>query len=253
MKTNFSITSKSSPSGCHAFPKGSNFTVSIYVQGCLCDSLWLYIGNDERVIINSKVPFVNSVRSNSFFANITLNTKDLGDCDGLYFCHFEFITDGRRYYAAYDANEKCYLEDHFVDETQILVYDEKYAVPEWLYGGSMYQIFPDRFARGGEIIRHEDAVYDENWENGIPEHPAYPGAAFPNNTHFGGSLFGVAEKLDYLVSLGVNCIYLNPIFEAYSNHKYDTADFLKVDRSFGGEKALAKLIKEAHSDCSFGL
>ena len=62
---------------------------------------------------------------------------------------------------------------------------------------------------------------------------------------FGGNLWGVAEKLDYLKSLGVGVIYLNPIFKAYSNHKYDTADYMTVDKGFGGEKALLKLIENA--------
>ncbi len=246
MKVNFSITSNSSPSGCHAFPKGSDFKVSISVSGTLCEHLWFYIGNDDRVILSTEVPFDNSPDTNGFFAEIKLNTRDLDDRDGLYFCHFEFVSNGRRYFAAFDSNENCYLADHFVNEAQILVYDEKYASPDWLFGGNIYQIFPDRFARAGKINLRSDAVYDGNWENGIPEHPTKCGEAFPNNTHFGGSLYGVISRLDYLASLGINCIYLNPIFEAFSNHKYDTADFLKVDRTFGGEEALKELIEQAH-------
>jgi glycosidase len=52
---------------------------------------------------------------------------------------------------------------------------------------------------------------------------------------FGGNLRGIEEKLDYLQALGVGCIYLSPIFEAYSNHKYDTGDYMKIDAMFGGE------------------
>ncbi len=247
MKVNFSITSNSSPSGCHAFPRGSNFTVSISVIGAKCEKLWFYIGNDERVIMEREVPFEDQSALLGFNSSITLNTKDLSKEDGLYFCHFEFIADGRRYYTAFDDNENCYLSDHFVDEAQILVYNENYAIPEWIFGGSIYQIFPDRFARGGKVQRRTDAVYDEDWENGIPEHPEYPGAAFLNNTHFGGTLYGVVDRLPYLKSLGINCIYLNPIFEAFSCHKYDTANFLAVDKSFGGDEALALLIRKAHT------
>ncbi|MBQ4316841.1 MAG: glycoside hydrolase family 13 protein, partial [Clostridia bacterium] len=181
-----------------------------------------------------------------FTLRYDLDTVDILSQDGLYFCHFEFVDNGVRYYTAFDEREVCYLDTHFVNETQILVYDEKYESPEWLNGGVMYQIFPDRFSRGGEVTRRDDANYDEDWENGIPEYPKVRGEAFPNNTHFGGTLYGVADRMDYLSSLGVNCIYLNPIFEAYSNHKYDTADFLKVDKSFGGDKGLQYLIDKAH-------
>lgn len=240
----FQITSAGTPKGCHAVRSGSDVTVSLSVNNLGCDQIWFYIGNDEKVI------FARELSANRlgdcFSAQISFNTNELGAKDGLYFCHFEFVFNGKRYYTAFDYGENCYLAESFVNECQLLVYNEEYALPNWLYGGVIYQIFPDRFAKGGSVERRSDAVYNEDWENGIPEHPQKGGEAFPNNTHFGGTLYGVAEKLDYLVSLGVNCIYLNPIFEAYSCHKYDTADFLAVDKSFGGDKALQTLIDEAH-------
>lgn len=239
------VKSNGAPKGCHAFKSGSDFTVTLSVSGACCDNAWFYIGNDERVIMGREVPYSNY--DCGFSAEITLNTAELGAPDGLYFCHFEFTAFGKRFYTAFDHNENCYLSEHFINEMQILVYNEKYEIPRWLFGGSIYQIFPDRFARGGECEKREDAVYDPDWETGIPEFPSRAGEAFPNNKHFGGSLYGVVEKLDYLQSLGVSCIYLNPIFEAYSCHKYDTANFLAVDRSFGGDKALQELIDKAHA------
>ena len=62
---------------------------------------------------------------------------------------------------------------------------------------------------------------------------------------FGGNLWGVAEKLDYLKSMGVGVIYLNPIFKAYSNHKYDTADYYEIDSMFGGREAFMHLLSKA--------
>jgi len=87
-----------------------------------------------------------------------------------------------------------------------------------------------------------------DWENGIPQYPIYPGAHLTNHVHFGGNLWGVAEKLDYLETLGVKTIYLSPIFEAYSNHKYDTGDYMTVDGGFGGVPALDHLIEKAAFD-----
>ena len=243
MNLNFKITSKASPSGNHTFPKGSEISITLSAD-VNCQSVWFYLGNDECVFIQREVEALRL--ASSFSCAVLLTESDFPSDDGLYFCHFEFISNGVRYYTAFDESGNCYAETKFVNEAQILIYDEKYASPEWLSGKIMYQIFPDRFARGGECEKREDAIYNCDWENGIPEYPTVRGDSFPNNTHFGGSLYGVAEKLPYLKELGIGCIYLNPIFSAYSNHKYDTADFLSVDKSFGGDKALSHLIDTAH-------
>ncbi|MBO5786257.1 MAG: glycoside hydrolase family 13 protein [Clostridia bacterium] len=241
----FDIESKSTPSGNHTFPKGSEINIKLTVCESGAERVFFYLGNDDRVFIEREVEF--ETNGSSFSCAVRLDESSFPTADGLYFCHFEFISNGTRYYTAFDCGGNCYIDTRFVNEAQILIYNEEYVSPEWLFGGAMYQIFPDRFARGGEVIRREDTVYNEDWENGIPEYPEIRGDSFPNNTHFGGTLWGVADRLDYIESLGVNCIYLNPIFEAYSNHKYDTADFLSVDKSFGGDKALANLIEKAHS------
>ena len=243
MNLNFNITSKASPSGNHAFPKGSEISITLSAD-VQCQSAFFYLGNDERVFIQREIEVNN--QASSFSCAVLLTEKDFPTDDGLYFCHFEFISNGVRYYTAFDHSGNCYADTRFVNEAQMLIYNEKYSSPEWLKGSVMYQIFPDRFAKGGECEKREDAIYNDDWENGIPEYPAVRGDSFPNNTHFGGSLYGVAEKLPYLKELGIGCIYLNPIFSAYSNHKYDTADFLSVDKSFGGDSALAHLIEQAH-------
>lgn len=128
---------------------------------------------------------------------------------------------------------------------QLLLADFANDAPRWIYGTTIYHIFVDRFFRSGKNSPRADAVFIEDFENGIPEYPEYPGAPLENNTFFGGDLDGVTEKLDRIAKLGVGCIYLSPIFEAYSNHKYDTGDYLTVDAAFGGEEALVRLIKEA--------
>lgn len=118
-----------------------------------------------------------------------------------------------------------------------------YQEPKKILGGVIYHIFVDRFRRGGPSETPDGArvIYGE-WKK-IPEYPEYPGAPLKNNTFYGGTLWGIIEKLDYISSLGVSAIYLSPIFKAASNHKYDTADYMTVDPIFGGEKALEALIK----------
>ena len=118
--------------------------------------------------------------------------------------------------------------------------------PRGFAGGMMYHIFVDRFARGGDVPLRADAILEQDWYNGIPQYADCPGGYVENNLFFGGTLWGVADKLDYLASLGVTVLYLSPIFEAYSNHKYDTGDYRKVDEMFGGDEAFDHLIAQAH-------
>ncbi len=130
---------------------------------------------------------------------------------------------------------------------QITVYTKDYKTPEWLKNGVMYQIFVDRFAKSDKFDNsslRSDIIY-RNWGEMPYYLPEQFGGEYLANDFFGGSLAGVIEKLDYLADLGVTILYLNPIFEAYSNHKYDTADYEKIDKMFGDEKIFATLCKEA--------
>ncbi len=119
--------------------------------------------------------------------------------------------------------------------------------------GVIYQIFPDRFAKSGSIAAksgevkiREDAVINGDWYGELTQYPLLPGDNVENNEFFGGTLYGVIEKLNYLKSLGVEWIYLNPVFIAYSNHKYDTGDYMEVDAMLGGRRALDELVAECH-------
>ena len=135
--------------------------------------------------------------------------------------------------------------DYYYKAWQLTVYEPVCEPPTLLRGGIMYHIFVDRFRKAGKVPVRSDAVFDPDWEHGIPEHASYRGGFVRNNGFFGGTLYGVVEKLDRIKSLGVNVIYLSPIFEAYSNHKYDTGDYEKVDEMFGGDEAFDLLISEA--------
>ena len=129
---------------------------------------------------------------------------------------------------------------------RLLVYADGFTTPEWAKSAVMYHIFVDRFAKSARPLPvRENSRINPDWDNGTPEFAPYPGAPLANNEFFGGSLYGVTEKLDYLQTLGVNCLYLSPIFKAYSNHKYDTGDYFCVDEMFGGESALDELLQEA--------
>ena len=129
---------------------------------------------------------------------------------------------------------------------QLTVYARDYAPPAFLREGVMYQIFPDRFCRSrAPRYTREDIYLHENWDEP-------PLALFdPRNgdTHsrdfFGGDLQGIISKLDYLQSLHVTVLYLNPIFLARSNHRYDTGDYTRIDPMLGTQADLTRLCEEA--------
>lgn len=131
------------------------------------------------------------------------------------------------------------------EERQLLLYDPSFHTPDFLKQGVLYQIFPDRFFPSGKTALKPGGVRNPDWENGVPQYPEKPGDPLANNEFFGGDLYGIVEKLDDLRNLGVTCLYLNPVFESPSNHKYDTADYEHVDAGFGGDEALKLLFSEA--------
>lgn len=96
-----------------------------------------------------------------------------------------------------------------------------------------YQIFPERFKNGDDKITPSGALA---W-----------GSKPTRENFMGGDIKGIIDSLDYIESLGINCIYLTPIFMAPSNHKYDTCDYYKIDSSFGNEEEFRKLVDQAHS------
>ena len=135
---------------------------------------------------------------------------------------------------------------------QVTVYDGAFSTPEWLAGAIMYQIFPDRFARGGDGVRREGLAYHERMRRPVFLHESWDEPVeWEGDPHYdpvdfyGGTLDGIREKLGYLESLGVEVVYLNPVFEARSNHRYDTADYERIDPLLGDEDALRRLAEEA--------
>ena len=107
------------------------------------------------------------------------------------------------------------------------------VTPEWVRDAVFYQIFPDRFAASARV--HKPG-------------PMEPWETLPTTTGFkGGDLLGVAEHLDHLVALGVTAIYLNPIFQSASNHRYHTYDYMAVDPLLGGDAALRELLDACHA------
>ena len=130
---------------------------------------------------------------------------------------------------------------------QLTVYEDT-ATPDWFGRGVTYQIFPDRFRRTGtpDVSGMLGRRWlHESWDDQPVFRPDEDGQ-ITNRDFFGGSLAGITEKLDYLQSLSVTTLYLNPIFEAASNHRYDTADYRAIDPLLGDEETFRTLCREAH-------
>ncbi len=218
-----------------AIARGSELDLHLYYgQGGECTFsaetctlvLW-HNGEEARYIPMDKEPDCFSVR-------LRINR-----C-GLYFYHF--LLDGNLFHCG-QGRMGTFGESGY--DWQITVFDENYSTPDWFKGGIMYQIFPDRFCRGeGDYPLKEGKYLHPTWGE-MPFFRANEDGKIKNNDFFGGNFNGVREKLPYLKSLGVTVIYFNPVFEAWSNHRYDTGDYLKFDELLGTEEDFDRLVDEA--------
>ena len=152
--------------------------------------------------------------------------------------YFELHTEDEVWY---------YFEDGFLTEEQVNMEGRllQYFIvpwmnpadvnrtPGWVNDTVWYQIFPDRFCRGNREKNDPDVL---PWQTG----------KVTNQEKYGGDLEGIRQKLPYLQDLGITGIYLNPIMEAETNHKYDTMDYTKIDQSFGDDETMKALVSEAH-------
>lgn len=161
--------------------------------------------------------------------------------------HFYLVTDTEIYY--YNQLEITeYIPNEYYD-FKILI---NYTQPTWVKEAVFYQIFPERFCNGNKNndVKDNEYVFDGHPTMQIKDWTMMP---LPYDKSFcldfyGGDLEGILEKIPYLKRLGVNAIYLNPIFYAATVHKYDCLDYFTVDPHFGGNIALEKLTKELHKN-----
>ena len=164
----------------------------------------------------------------------------------LLFYHFEYENAWGRTPV---RHEKDSLTGVFRGELdwQLTVYDPAFRTPDSFKGGIIYQIFPDRFYCSGQPKSGvpADRVLRSD-RDGIPAWKPDRNGKILNNDYFGGDFRGITEKLDYIASLGVSCIYFNPICEAHSNHRYDTADYMRPDPLLGTEEDFRELCRECH-------
>lgn len=206
--------------------------------------LWKYGNQEEKINMH----LINRIGDKRIFQG----QMAAPDTPGWLWYYFIVTVAGRTYY--YGNNHANLggigqIWDHEPPSYQVTVYRKGTATPNWFKDAVMYQIFVDRFCNGhdeGKILSpKQHCIFYPHWE----ATPAYSRDPVTGKTvcydFFGGNLLGVLKKLPYLKELGISVIYLNPIFEAPSSHKYDTADYKKVDTMFGDNELFRELCQRA--------
>lgn len=165
------------------------------------------------------------------------------DAAGIYYYRFEMRNrDGVWYYGRGENGESVCGEN--LPEWQLTVYKSSYKTPDFAKGNIIYHVFVDRFNRADGVKTKRKYRLHESFSES-PEVVSADGKYYADD-FFGGNFNGIREKLDYLEELGVGIIYLSPIFKAFSNHRYDTGDYLKVDELLGTEDDFKRLLDAAH-------
>ncbi|SNT13336.1 Glycosidase [Anaerovirgula multivorans] len=167
---------------------------------------------------------------------------------------YYFIIDCHHITYYYGNNNKSFggegeMQLQIPPAYQITVYRKDTYVPEWFQEAIMYQIFPDRFFNGtddGKVLspKPNSFIYG-NWQDSPVYLKENATGRILRWEFFGGNLMGIIKKLPYLKELGINVLYLNPIFESPSNHRYDTADYMKIDSMLGNNQIFKALCREA--------
>lgn len=160
--------------------------------------------------------------------------------------HFYLVSNGKIYY----YNQKG-ITAYIPDSSHDFVLLTEYRQPSWVKSAVFYQIFPERFCNGNPENDVKDGEY--RYRGNYPKKMSWNDRPLSyyegfSMDFFGGDLEGVQEKIGYLKELGVTAVYLNPIFQAPSIHKYDCVDYYHVDPHFGGDEALANLTKALHEN-----
>ncbi|MBE6529943.1 MAG: DUF3459 domain-containing protein [Ruminococcaceae bacterium] len=235
------------PTEKNAFRRGDAVSFTVRVPRALgASAVVLRLGADGTDPVDLPLDFSGIDHGQDLYT-VSLETDRLAPAEGgLFRYEFLILRGARTLFTNSTDNLHFSLSDHNARRFRMLVYRADFKTPAWFSGGTMYHIFVDRFFRAKNCGKLHTGRLEEDWDNGIPQFAEKPGDPLANDLFFGGNLAGITEKLDYLADLGVTVLYLSPIFESVSNHRYDTGDYEKVDSLLGGDEAFAELIAAAH-------
>lgn len=182
------------------------------------------------------------------FAAVRLTCCFVPAKPGIYWYWFRLVQSDRELFLGPAEGEggPSRQVHHHPRPYQLTVYSPQ-SMPSWAGEGAFYQVFVDRFRKAGDGLPtlKKGSLVHSSWNDTPFYVRTCKDGSVKRWTFFGGNLLGVKEKLPYLWEMGVNAVYLTPIFQSASNHKYDTGDYSKVDEGFGGDAALDELIEGA--------
>lgn len=226
-----------------AFSAGTPLTLSLLIPGGECaKNVTLWFSKDGSPAEEIPMVFAENIRQyQRWTATVTPKTP------GVFWYTFRMETRKGTLVYGRDAKNRPVCGRQNPSAWQATVYNGNAAIPKGWTGGTFYQIFPDRFFRSGkqEIPAGKEYVTLRTPEE-LPTWKREANGDLDTTDFFGGNLKGIEEKLDYLKDLGVTALYLNPIFEAHSNHRYDTGNYEKIDPLLGDEAAFRSLCAAAH-------
>lgn len=210
---------------------------SVYISNCkMLKSVYAIISDESGFYL--KLPMLH-IGNNEYKCEFSLF-----EC-GLYFYHFDIELNDKTYVSFFrnEYNNPCVCGKEW--RISVVPNDTNCHLP---LGGIMYQIFPDRFNIGRKLSANDlsNKLKPYYIHKNTAECPDYIFKDEYCCDFFGGNLSGITEKLKYIKSFSVNYIYLNPIFKAQSNHRYDTADYMTIDPMLGSEEDFINLCDKAH-------
>ena len=215
--------------------KGTEVSFKLKVkEGCSPKEVYLMVKDDVEQDYYYHKMICNE---NSYTKTISFEKS------GHYWYNFKLVFNDYSVFVSKTYDSHSYISYDKGEDFSQQVLEEEYVSTDSMQGGIIYQIFVDRFCRVGDVKTKEPLVLREDWGGKIKKNTSNP--ILINEEIFGGNFKGITSKLDYLKELGVTVIYMCPISEAYSNHKYDTADYMTIDEMFGGEDDFKELVQKA--------
>lgn len=240
------------PFGCLRQDEKCALTIKIPVH-CETEKCFVILEDYDGFLLKTPLFYIETIDNYEIYRG----DVSILNC-GLYYYYFNIETRKSRFNLFKEGYNQTNIEHG--EKWQVTCYDKYYDTPSFFKGAIYYQIFPDRFFKSGNPDLKDKLLPYTVHEN-TSDCPVYlpdKNGKILNNDFYGGNLKGITEKLDYIKGLGVSVIYLNPIFMAYSNHRYDTADYKRIDPMLGDEDDFKKLCDTAHKkgmkiiiDCAF--
>ena len=218
-------------------------TLNIHIPASVQATAVECIINQENGTLLKQVPMTYQMKKGAY--DIFRGIFSFEDA-GLYFYYFKIATRTGSF-RLYKQGDHTNMEAG--DCWQVSCIPSDFTTPDWAKGATMYQIFPDRFHKAGKVDltgKLEPYTVHQDWNEEVDWRPNQEGVIL-NNDFYGGNFRGIAEKMDYIASLGVTILYLNPIGKSFSNHRYDTGDYKTPDPMLGTMADFSAMCHAAHA------